>query len=56
MSRESCIIIRPASDATSEERQLIGLAIAMREPPFDYVEADGDFVVFVDAPTASSER
>jgi hypothetical protein len=54
VSRESCIVVRPVEDATAAERQLIGLALAMRKPAFDYVEKDGDDLVYVDAPTAST--
>ncbi len=50
MSRESCIIVRAARTATYDQRELIRLAIAMRDPAFDYDRDCDDMVVFVDAP------
>ena len=50
MARESCLIVRPRDDATFDECQLVGLALTMRRPPFDFIQDGDDYVVFVDAP------
>src|SRR6266566_9986935 len=49
VGREWCLVVRPKEDATGEERGLIDLALAMREPAFDFERDGEDFVVFGDA-------
>ena len=50
MAREWCIVVESAEDASSDERELVGLAIAMKTPAFDYDDGDGKVLVYVDAP------
>lgn len=50
VSREWCIVVRPTPSATSDDVELIRLALEMRTPPFDVTEDSGDFVVYVDSP------
>jgi hypothetical protein len=49
VGREWCLVVRPKEDATADERQLIDLALAMREPSFDFERDGADVLVFGDA-------